>query len=969
MSDTMPDTMPEPAEPDPDSRSKPSLYIVDALNFLFRAFHALPPLTTTKGVQTGAVYGLCQMLLRIVREQSPSHLCVVFDAPGGNFRNQIYAEYKAHRPPMPPELASQIELVNQVIDAFGIQTLAVPGFEADDVIATVTHLAVAAGMEVVICSSDKDLMQLCTDEVTVLDTMKNRRLGPAEVKEKFGVAPAQVGDVLALMGDSIDNVPGVDGIGPKTASELINRFGSLAALYEHVAEVKGKKGEAIAAARERVETSRALVALREDVPLPKALVDLHRIEPDRTRLLSLFRELEFSRLVDTLSATGAGTASATPAQAAAAAFMSTEASRARQGDAVAGAASAGAAGAAALPAARPEAPPARVILDAQALAALAAEITVAGEVGLAVIAEGPFAVRAELVGLAFALPPTAGGDVTGGAGSGMRAYLPLRHRYLGAPAFVPEGEALAILAPLLSSAVVRKHLHDAKLLEVLLLRRGIVLGGLASDAMIASYLLDASRTRHDLDAVAAAEEQGEVVARTVWMGTGRNAHPASDVPVEEAGRRLAAEAAAALALAAPQGAKLATAHLDGLYRDLELPLSHVLARIESRGIRLDVDYLRSLGNEVSASLAALEGEIHALAGQTFNINSNKQLGEVLFGKLSLPVIRRTKTGPSTDADTLEELAALHPVPAKIVDFRALAKLKGTYIDALPALVDPATSRLHTSFNQAVAATGRLSSSDPNLQNIPIRSEVGRRIRGAFVAKPGHVIVSADYSQIELRILAHFSEDPAFLDAFRTGQDIHLRTAAEVFGIPPASVTAEHRRVAKAINFGLVFGQTDFGLSQVLRIPRAQARQYIDNYFDRYVGVRRYMERAIADARASGEVTTLLGRRRPLPEIRAARAQDRSYGERMARNTPIQGSAADLLKLAMIRVDAGLERQRGPTPGPELLLTVHDELVFEVPEDVVEPFKGWVRTEMESVYALSVPLVVDVGAGPTWGDAH
>jgi DNA polymerase-1 len=490
--------------------------------------------------------------------------------------------------------------------------------------------------------------------------------------------------------------------------------------------------------------------------------------------------------------------------------------------------------------------------------------------------------------------------------------------------------------------------------------------------MIAAYLLDASRTHYGLEVVAGGEALGEVSARTVWMGTGRNARPGGDIPVEETGKRLAAEAAASLALAAPQGARLEAAKLGGLYRDLEMPLSHVLAKIEGRGIRLDVDYLRALGHEVSGSLAALEKEIHGLAGQPFNINSNKQLADILFGKLGLPVVRKTKTGASTDADTLEELAALHPVPAKIVEFRMLAKLKGTYIDALPALVDPASGRLHTSFNQAVAATGRLSSSDPNLQNIPIRTELGRRIRKAFLAKPGHVIVSADYSQIELRILAHFSEDPAFLDAFRSGQDIHLRTAAEVFGVPPESVTAEHRRVAKAINFGLVFGQSDFGLSQVLRIPRAQARQYIDSYFQRYVGVRRYMERAILDARDTAEVVTLLGRRRPLPEIRSTRAQDRSAAERMARNTPIQGSAADLLKLAMIRVDAGLEQGRGGGQGgdiPQLLLTVHDELVFEVPEADVATFQQWVKGEMESVYQLNVPLIVDVGSGPTWGDAH
>jgi len=402
---------------------------------------------------------------------------------------------------------------------------------------------------------------------------------------------------------------------------------------------------------------------------------------------------------------------------------------------------------------------------------------------------------------------------------------------------------------------------------------------------------------------------------------------------------------------------------------MELPLAHVLAHIECRGIKLDTDKLREIGLEVGGQLAALEAEIHAQAGMPFNINSPKQLADVLFGKLSLPVTRKTKTGPSTDADALEELAALHPVPAKIVDYRVLSKLKGTYIDALPALVNPATGRLHTSFNQAVAATGRLSSSNPNLQNIPIRTEVGRRIRQAFVAKPGHVLVSADYSQIELRILAHFSQDPAFLDAFRSGEDIHQRTAAEVFGVPSSSVTAEHRRIAKAINFGLSYGQSDFGLAQVLRIPRAQARTYIQSYFARYAGVKAYMERTIAEARASAETVTLLGRRRPLPEIRATRAQDRNYAERIARNTPIQGSAADLLKVAMIRVDRAIAAGQSPAPEADLLLTVHDELVFEVPEGRSEEFKQWVKNEMEAVHKLDVPLVVDVGAGQTWGDAH
>jgi DNA polymerase-1 len=483
------------------------------------------------------------------------------------------------------------------------------------------------------------------------------------------------------------------------------------------------------------------------------------------------------------------------------------------------------------------------------------------------------------------------------------------------------------------------------------------------DTALMAYLLDPGEGKYLLDALALRFLGLEVESPDSEPGT---LDLSGDQGVEQTGRR----AAAVLRLAAELESALAARELTDLYERFELPLVRVLARMEDAGIRVDREFLDNLSKDLAQQCETLVAKIHAHAGEEFNVNSTPQLRTILFEKLGLQPVKKTKTGPSTDADTLEELAALHPVPAKIVEFRALAKLKGTYIDALPALVDPATSRLHTSFNQAVAATGRLSSSDPNLQNIPIRSEVGRRIRGAFLAKPGHVIVSADYSQIELRILAHFSEDPAFLDAFRTGQDIHLRTAAEVFGLPPESVTAEHRRVAKAINFGLVFGQSDFGLSQVLRIPRAQARQYIDSYFARYVGVRRYMERAIADARDTGEVTTLLGRRRPLPEIRAARAQDRSYGERMARNTPIQGSAADLLKLAMIRVDAALEAtRRSSAPGAELLLTVHDELVFEVPEAAVDTFKQWVKNEMESVYLLKVPLVVDVGAGPTWGDAH
>ncbi len=591
------------------------------------------------------------------------------------------------------------------------------------------------------------------------------------------------------------------GIGPKTAAELINKFGTLGALLDRVGEVKGKRGAAIAEARDAILVSRELVRLREDVPLPKTLAELHRGEPDKRRLGELFRELEFSRLAEQLDALDRETVREGAGRAASGA----EARRCRSPS-------------------RPRWSPAEIVRDRAALADLVRAVQAAGAVGIAALWDGVSAVRADLVGLALALP------------GGRRAYIPFHHRYLGAPVCLPEA-ALADLAPVLSGEGVARHTHDAKTLQVLLSQRNVALGPVASDSMLAAYLLDAARTHYDLDVVATSEHVPAPPARGSWMGTGASARPGSDISVEEVAPRLGTEAAAVVALADKQGPGVTAAGLDSLYRALEIPLARALARIECRGITLDVAKLREIGHEVAQSLVALEAEIHGMAGGTFNIASNKQLADVLFGKLSLPVIRRTKTGPSTDADTLEELARLHPVPAKIVEFRMLSKLRGTYIDALPALVNPASGRLHTSFNQAVAATGRLSSSNPNLQNIPIRTEVGRRIREAFVAKPGHLLVSADYSQIELRIVAHFSQDPAFLEAFRSGQDIHQRTAAEVFGVAPDTVTADQRRIAKAINFGLAFGQTDFGLAQVLRIPRAEARAYIDSYFARYAGVR------------------------------------------------------------------------------------------------------------------------------------
>jgi DNA polymerase-1 len=906
-----------------------SLFVVDALNYLFRAFHALPGLTTKSGQPTGAVYGFCQMLLRIDREHQPTHMCVVFDAPGRTFRDDLFKDYKANRPPTPPDLIAQIDLAHQVADAFGYKVLSLAGVEADDVIATLVRNAKAEALSVVIGSSDKDLMQLCSEDVKLLDAMKNRLMGPAEVQEKWGVLPEKLGDVLALMGDSVDNVPGVPGIGPKTAAELITTYGSLDGILANVEKIKGKKGQAIAEARSLLALSRELVRLRDDVALPVTVTELRRIPASAEKLRGLFAQLEFGRLLAQYSP-----AEAPEAAASVALFPAT----------------APATPAAPLPSA-PE--PARIVTDAAALEALVVAVRAAKECAIAVLCDGGSPVRAGLVGMAFALP------------EGPRFYVPVRQQVLGAAPSMPESEVLSGLAGILASEEVRKHIHDAKMLEVLLCVRGGHLAGVASDTMLAGYVLDAASSDYDLSTLAAKEQIEGVLPRAAWPGLGRGAAGASGLPVDDLGAHLASEAFATFALARRQKERLAASNQEHLYRDVELALVPVLAAMECVGIRLDSDYLRNLGNEVATSARALEIEIHALAGSAFNIASPKQLAEILFVKLGLPIIRKTKTGASTDADVLEELAAMHPLPAKIIEYRTLTKLKGTYIDALPALANPRTGRIHTTFHQAVAATGRLSSSDPNLQNIPIRSEIGKKIRHAFVADPGFVLVSADYSQIELRVLAHFSQDPAFLDAFRSGVDIHRRTAAEVFGIAEAEVTDDQRRIAKAINFGLVFGQGDFGLAQVLHIPRAEAHKYIESYFKRYARVRAHMDAMIADARRTQSVSTLLGRTRALPEINAKRPQERNYAERIARNTPIQGSAADILKLAMLRVAHGLAR----FPEVRLLLTVHDELVFEVPETNLDEFRPWVKREMEAAYELAVPLVVDVHAGPSWGDAH
>jgi DNA polymerase-1 len=911
-----------------------ALYIVDGSGFIFRAYHALPKLSTKAGLPSGAAYGFATMLVKLEQEMRPSHLLVVFDAAGArSFRDDLYADYKANRTAPPDDLVPQFGLVRRIVDAFGIPKYEARDFEADDVIATLVRRAHEKGMRVVIVSSDKDLMQLVGERCVLVDTMKDppKVYDTAGVVEKFGVPPAQLGDVLALMGDSIDNIPGVPGVGPKTASALIAHFGSLEALLLRVGEVAGIKGLRGAAAvqakieanAEQAKLSRKLVSLDDRVEIPLEIEGLRRGPWDMAEVESLLIELEFQKLLDRLRPKGAP--SSTPAP-----NVSVNVN-------------------VNVPVNVPLGRPARLVLDAKALDDLAKELAQAGEMGVVVESSGGPPLGAALIGLSFATADFA------------PSYVPLGHRYLGAPAQLTVPAALAVLGPVLSSNA-RKHIYEAKDAEILLARNDVALKGVVSDPQIASYLIDAA-AEQSLPELVKRRLGAELAGRETLVGTGKRALPFDTIDVERAGAHSAKCAEAALALGRAFSADLAAAGLQKLNDEIELPLSHVLAVIERHGICLDTAMLRALSERTQTALEGIEAEVRKLAGTDVNLASPKQLQDLLFDKLQLPPVKKTKTGYSVDADVLEELAPLHPVAAKILEHRTLAKLKGTYLDALPLLVDK-SGRLHTRYMQTIAATGRLSSVEPNLQNVPIRTELGQEVRKAFRAAPGAKLVVADYSQIELRVLAHLSKDPVLTDAFKNDQDIHYRTALEMFGAARAN-EPELRRVSKMINYGIVYGLSDFGLAQRLGIDRGEARRYIDNYMRTYAGLARYMDQVIADAYRDGGSRTLLGRFRPLPELAAKNRQVRQYGERMARNTPIQGTAADLLKLAMIRVQKHLDEQ---APEVKMLLTVHDELVLEAPEAQAESAGATLKDIMERVWPLEVPLKVDLGIGTTWADA-
>jgi len=887
----------------------PRIVLVDGTNALYRAFFApMQDLRAPDGTPTKAVYVFANMLLKTLREEDPDHVVVVFDARGPTLRHDLYAHYKAHRDAQPEDLSAQIPLARELVETLALPVLEIEKYEADDVIASLVRHA-PDGARIAIVSTDRDLMQLVDERVQLLDGIRDRRYGPEEVEKRFGVPPQKVLDVRALVGDKSDNIPGVKGIGEKGAAQLIAEWGDLETLLAHAGEVKAKRArEALQGHADDARLSKQLATLHDDVPGLDDFEAYRRREPDAARLADLYRRLGFVRLLEALEAESP--AAAAGAQRAAEVEVETAA-------------------------------------DAAALGRLAEALSDAGAAALVGVDDGGSAAAARLLGVAFGLAEE------------RACWVPLGE---GGAAWETFVEALE---PRLGAGGIAWVGADAKRAQALFAEAGLTLGPPAFDVQLAGQLLDATGAQ----GVAALAVQ--VLGRAVrtWedlAGRGAKAVAAADLPPDALARWAGEQACAALALRGPLAARLESQELAPLYRELELPLCRVLADMERAGVRVDEAALERLSREYSAELDAIEREIHASAGEEFLISSPKQLQRILFEKLKLPVVRKTKTGYSTDEGVLEQLAARHELPERILAYRRLAKLKNTYVDALPPLVDPHTGRIHPTFHQLGAATGRLSAAHPNVQNIPIRTEAGVRIREAFVAAEGCRLASADYSQVELRILAHYSGDAGLLEAFREGEDIHRRTAAEVWRVDPDDVTPDQRARAKAVNFGIIYGLSAFGLANQLGIATAEAQETIDTYFARYEGVRRFTEGTIEAARRDGFVRTLLGRRRALPDLASRNRALRQAAERMAVNTVIQGTAADLIKRAMLAVDA-LLRETGSRA--RLILQVHDELVFEVPEGEVTSLPPRLREVMEGVLDLAVPLQVEVGTGRNWREAH
>ena len=912
----------------------PTLLLVDGSSYLYRAFHALPDLRNQAGDPTGALYGMIAMLRRLSSEIPAENRACIFDASGPTFRDALYAEYKAHRPPMPEDLAKQIQPIHAVVRALGWPLLMEGGVEADDVIGTLARQAAAEGMRVVVSTGDKDLAQLVTSEVTLVNTMSNERLDPAGVEAKFGVPPERITDYLALVGDTTDNIPGVQKVGPKTAAKWLQTYGDLDGVMAHAGEVKGVAGENLRAHLNFLPLGRTLATVRTDVALPLAINALKAQPEDLDSLREIFRHNGFKTWLKALeepATKSSATVFSAPTDPAPATLPDDGAHRSDY----------------------------ETILDEADLNRWLEKISQAKRVALDTETTSLDEQQARIVGISFAVSP------------GEAAYLPLAHVGPDSPTQLPLDATLARLKPWLENTTPQKIMQHAKYDQHVFANHGIRLAGLMDDTLLMAYVLEAGQVSAgslELGALARRHLGMPTIPYEAVCGKGANQISFDQVAVADATAYAAEDADITLRIAEHLGPRLtAEPGLTHIYRDLELPVEQVLFTMEQNGVLINNQQLADQSHALGERMLALEAEAHTLAGQNFNLNSPKQVAEILFSQQGLPVKKKTASGtPSTDEEVLTELALDFPLPRLLLEYRGIAKLKNTYCDKLPQRINPATGRVHTHYSQTTAVTGRLASSDPNLQNIPVRTSEGRRIREAFIAPQGHCIISADYSQIELRIMAHLSKDKGLLDAFAHGEDIHRATAAEVFGVMPLEVSDEQRRAAKAINFGLIYGMSAFGLAKQLGVERGAAQTYIDRYFDRYPGVARYMEETRQSAHQQGYVETVFGRRLWLPDLKAGQQGRRQGAERAAINAPMQGTAADLIKMAMIAVQDWLLKENLAT---KLIMQVHDELVLDVPERERDQVRSALEPLMTQVAKLRVPLVVDIGIGSNWDQAH
>ena len=906
------------------------IILVDGTSFLFRAYHALGrhPLTTADGRTTQAIFGMVNMLRSLLKECQPTHIAVAMDAKGKTFRHDLYKAYKANRPPMPDDLRQQLEYVTKIIPAMGLPLISISGVEADDVIGTLSIQATAQGFRTLIVSSDKDLTQLINDKVEMVDTMKNVRLNPAGVREKFGVPPQRIIEYLALIGDSSDNIPGIPKVGPKTAVKWFDEYGTLDKIIENADKISGKVGEYLRDNLDQLELSKQLATIKCDVELAQSPNDLTRGDADYELLRTYYTDLEFRSWLKEIDAVNDHADHAEKRK-------ESDDSNASELDNELNY---------------------ETIWDSSTLDKWIGKLKKSSLFAIDTETTSLDAHQAELVGLSFAVTP------------GEAAYLPLGHNYAGVPKQLPLKQTLEKLRPILEHPGQAKTGQNLKYDVKVLQNYDIHLQGITHDTMLISYVLDAGNSRHDMDTLALKHLGKQTIKFSDVAGSGKNQLTFDQVAIDVATPYAAEDADITLQLhqtLVPQLEK--NAKLNKLFHEIEMPLMSVLVRTETNGVKIDAAQLKQQSAEIANRLVKLEKKTYAVAGEPFNIASPKQIQEILYEKQGIPVMRKTPGGqPSTAENVLQELAAEYELPQLILEHRGLAKLKGTYTDKLPELINPKTGRIHTSYHQAVAATGRLSSADPNLQNIPIRSEDGRKIREAFIPEHGNVLIAADYSQIELRIMAHLSGDQGLTAAFNNGIDVHRATAAEVFGVAADEVDEEQRRRAKAINFGLIYGMSAFGLARQLKIAQREAKNYIDIYFDRYPGVKQYMEKTKQSARECGFVETLFGRRLNLPEINSKNAVRRQYAERTAINAPMQGTAADLIKLAMLAVDQWILDNQ---PSSRIILQVHDELVFEVEQKNVDQMKAVAVELMCAVAKLKVPLIVDIGVGANWKEAH